>query len=75
MVRRKSPPFTTDEDSLAFSSQCKKGGWVCDDQPISSRTCSLVGLTHLETFDGALLNVKPAHYLLVKVRDPRFDRM
>jgi hypothetical protein len=53
---------------ISLSSQCKNGGWICHDQPLSSRTCSIVGLTHLETFDGALLNIKPGNYLLVKVR-------
>lgn len=53
---------------LFSSSQCKNGGWICNDQPLSSRTCSVVGLTHLETFDGSLLNVKPGSYLLVQVR-------
>jgi hypothetical protein len=54
--------------SISHFSQCKNGGWICHDQPLSSRTCSIVGLTHLETFDGSSLNVKPGHYLLVKVR-------
>jgi hypothetical protein len=62
--------FTSLFYRISLSSQCKNGGWICHDQPISSRTCSIVGLTHLETFDGALLNVKPGHYLLVKVRTP-----
>ncbi|CAF3725494.1 unnamed protein product, partial [Rotaria sordida] len=46
--------------------QCKNGGWYCHDQPTSSRTCSVVGLSHLETFDGSLVTVKPDNYLLVK---------
>jgi hypothetical protein len=53
---------------IFLSSQCKNGGWICHDQIRSSGTCSVVGLTHLETFDGALLSVKPGNYLLVKVR-------
>jgi hypothetical protein len=53
---------------MFLSSQCTNGAWVCHDQPTSSRTCSIVGLTHVETFDGAIMSVKPAHYLLAEVR-------
>jgi len=49
-------------------SQCRNGGWICSDHSFTSRTCSVVGLTHVETFDGSLLTVKPGNYLLVKVR-------
>lgn len=53
---------------FCLCSQCKNGGWICHEQPLVSRTCSVVGLTHLETFDGELLTVKPGNYLLVQVR-------
>ncbi|CAF0823545.1 unnamed protein product [Adineta steineri] len=46
--------------------QCKNGGWDCVEQSMTSRTCSVVGLTHVETFDGALLTIKPGNYILVK---------
>ncbi|CAF3348387.1 unnamed protein product [Rotaria socialis] len=49
--------------------QCKNGGWICNSQPTASRTCSVVGLSHVETFDGALLTVKPGDYLLVQNLD------
>jgi hypothetical protein len=48
-------------------SQCRNGGWICSEHSFTSRTCSVVGLTHLETFDGSLLTVKPGNYLLVRV--------
>lgn len=54
--------------SCCASSQCRNGGWVCRDQPESARTCSVVGLTHVQTFDGSSLVVKPGNYLLVKVK-------
>ncbi|CAF1077448.1 unnamed protein product [Adineta steineri] len=51
--------------------QCKNGGWDCVEQSMTSRTCSVVGLTHVETFDGALLTIKPGNYILVQNIDKK----
>lgn len=52
---------------ILFYSQCRDGAWNCGEQPLSSRTCSVVGLGHVQTFDGATFYVKPSSYVLVKV--------
>lgn len=54
---------------LLFS-KCNRGRWVCQDDPCSA-SCSVIGYSHIQTFDGERYEFQPAacEYTLIEVRD------